>query len=271
MSGKLLKLNRFRYRYSRHGLVIPIDHGLTLGPIAGIESVRSLKAWITHPAICGVVVHKGMAERLAESRMLDGLGVMVHLNGMLSLSADADTKELLTSVERAVALGADGVSFQVNFNGKNDSHNLRLMGKLTDEAAKYSLPVLAMIYDKVPADDKQAIVRLRHLLRAAIEMGCDAVKIAPPETAGKLPEILSGISEDILVYVAGGTMASESQVYDLARETVRAGGTGLCVGRNVFGRKNFAEVLSQLKDILAPRPLQVSELPVPQGVAYGLN
>jgi class I fructose-bisphosphate aldolase/fructose-bisphosphate aldolase/2-amino-3,7-dideoxy-D-threo-hept-6-ulosonate synthase len=270
MSGKKLRLNRFRYRGSPNGLIVPLDHGLTVGPLPGIGNVREMRGWITDPHICGVIVHKGMAERLTEAGLLDGKGVMVHLNGMSTLGAAPDTKVELTGVEAALRLGADGVSFQVNFDGTNDAANLATMGRLADEAARFGLPVLAMIYDKVKADETTSVQRLRHHMRAAIELGCDAIKIAPPAAPRLLPLLLAGLAEDIPVFLAGGVLADDDSLFDLARLTVRSGGAGLCVGRNVFQRPDAPAVLAELAGILRPRAVPVTEA-FPAGMGYAAH
>lgn len=86
-SGKNLRWRRFLAPGASHSLLVPIDHGLTLGPLEGIESIAAMSRWIGHPAISGVIVHKGIAQRLGERGVLTGGGVMVHLNGMSALSA----------------------------------------------------------------------------------------------------------------------------------------------------------------------------------------
>ncbi len=271
MLGKNRRFSRFLYPSSTRGLLVPIDHGLTVGPLPGIESVRAIQRWVDHPAICGVIAHKGIAERLLEGNTLHRKGLLLHLNGMSALSATADTKERLTTMETALRLGADGVSFQVNFDGKNDAQNIRLMGEMVDDASRFALPVLAMVYDKVPAEEKTSVHRLRHFLRIAIEMGCDAVKIAPPKKTDLLGEILANLSEDIRVFLAGGTLTEEEALADLTRAAIQSGASGLCVGRNVFQREDVAEILENLRRILAPHPLQISELPFAAGSAYGTH
>ena len=271
MTGKKLRLKRFNYPHSTHGLIVPLDHGLTLGPISGIESVRQIAEWIQHPAICGVIVHKGLAERLIEANLLDSVGLMIHLNGMSSISTAPDQKERLTTLENAIRLGADAVSLQVNFDGSNDAENLRLMGKVVDEAAKFSLPVLAMMYDKVVLDEEQAIPRLRHLMRIAIELGCDMIKIAPPVLPAQLPSLLNDISSDIPIFLAGGALREVESLYAFLRSGLRAGARGLCVGRNIFQRQDYSEVLSHLQELLGSNARKVFDLPLEGGLVYGTH
>ena len=73
MGGKNIRKKRFFYRGHSTGLLLPLDHGLTLGPIEGMRSVTQLSRCLSHPAICSVIAHKGILERLSEASLLDGV------------------------------------------------------------------------------------------------------------------------------------------------------------------------------------------------------
>lgn len=254
--GKSLRFSRFLERRSGRGILVPIDHGLTVGPLPGLERPEEIATWIGHPAITGVIAHKGLVERLAGRGLLRGVGVMVHLNGMTCLAPRPDQKERLTSMEAAVRLGADAVSLQLNFDGTNDAPNLVQLGAVVDEAASFGLPVLTMLYDKLSLDGTEARVRrLRHLARACVELGTDALKLAAPGTASELPEILRGLTPHTAVFFAGGAVRAEAEMVSLAAKIVAAGATGLCVGRNVFQRDNACSALDRLGEVIfrAPR------------------
>jgi class I fructose-bisphosphate aldolase len=248
--AKKLRWSRFLHAGSNRGVIVPIDHGLTMGPIPGLTSMRQIEQWLPHAGITGVIAHKGMVERLGNRGLLQRVGVMVHLNGMTSLAAAPapDRKELLTSVEMAMRLGADAVSLQINFDGSNDAHNWRMLGAIVDEAQGCGMPVLTMLYDKVTnLQDSHRIARLRHLMRAAVELGTDALKLAAPARLEELPLILDGFHDHTAIFFAGGSMMSEEELMSLARDTAMYGASGLCVGRNVFQRENSAEILTRLQ------------------------
>lgn len=250
--GRTLRWSRFVDPTSRRSLIVPIDHGLTIGPVPGLKNVREVAQWIGHPAINGVIAHKGMVARLAQAGLLKGLGVMIHLNGSTSIGETPDTKYLLTAVERAVRLGADGVSLQVNFRPDNHAHNLQLIGRVVDEADRYGLPLLAMIYPSGPAASSPAeAIRLhRHYLRVGFELGVDAIKTAPPANLEDVPELLDGIGEDVAVLFSGGSLASDDNLLHLAKTVANSTAAGLCVGRNVFQRPDPAEILAQVRQLL---------------------
>lgn len=251
--AKKIRWSRFLDRLSGRGLLVPIDHGLTMGPLEGLDSLDQMARWMTHPAITGIVAHKGMVERLACHGLLHGKGLMVHLNGMMSIAPRPDQKERLTSVEAAARLGADAVSLQLNFDGANDAHNLTQLGSAVDEAQRHGLPVLTMLYDKAPCADRTArLQRSRHLMRACVELGTDALKLAVPAVLSDLPALLAGVKEHTAVFIAGGAMASDEEILGLAREAVASGATGLCAGRNVFQREAAGDLLGHLASVVFP-------------------
>jgi fructose-bisphosphate aldolase, class I len=247
-SGKTLRWSRFFARESGRALIVPIDHGLTLGPISGLSGVREIAGWIRDPAIDGVVAHKGMIGHLAGAGLLSGRGVMLHLNGMTSIGEQPDTKHRVTSVETAVRLGADAVSVQVNFAPHNHAHNLALLGQVVDEADAYALPVMAMVYPATPAEGDAATMRLhRHFLRIAYELGVDAIKTAAPVNFEDVHELLDGIGEHLPVLFSGGSLQSDEHLIGLAKTVAGSSAKGLCAGRNVFQHRDPGALLTQVR------------------------
>src|SRR4051812_48782836 len=104
---KKIRLSRIFRSFEERSIIIPIDHGLTLGPIPGIESSRRIGRFITHPRVDALIAHKGMLARLAERNLTAGKGLILHINGMSALAENPDDKEPLTGVEAALRLGAD--------------------------------------------------------------------------------------------------------------------------------------------------------------------
>jgi class I fructose-bisphosphate aldolase len=249
--AKKIRWSRFLHQSSGRGLIVPIDHGLTVGPIAGLDSLRRIESWIQHPGITGVIAHKGMVERLGGRGLLQGKGIMIHLNGMTSFAAMPNSKEMLTTVERAVRLGADAISLQINFDATNDAHNLRLLGTVVDEADRFGLPVLTMLYDKVvDIEVQQSLGRLRHLMRACIELGTDVLKIPAPKDVSLIPALLEGVQEHTAVFFAGGAMCKDDELLELVRSIPLYGASGLCIGRNVFQRESATAMLTRIQEIL---------------------
>ncbi len=250
--GRKIRERRILFPNSKRGLIVPVDHGLTLGPIAGMDNTADLKPWIASPHISAVLAHKGLIERLAMRGMLDArTGVIVHLNGMPSLAPDVDTKVMVSNVDAAIQLGADAVSVQLNFTAENFHHNIAMLGTVTDAAHAAGLPVLTMLYDKVKAPrNHERAARLHHLVRIVAELGSDAVKLAFPDSISEITDIVKRHGEDIRIFIAGGEMVADELLLATARAATSNGASGLCVGRNVFQHADPATLLRRLAECI---------------------
>ncbi|MDC0713629.1 aldolase [Stigmatella sp. ncwal1] len=248
-AAKKIRLGKILGAKSQRAVIVPIDHGLTMGPLEGIESTGRIARWIHHPGVDAVIAHKGILSRLAAHGALDRKGVILHLNGMSNLSDSVDDKEWLTSIETALLLGADAVSLQVNFNGRNDRANWKMVGQAVDGAARYGLPVLTMLYDKV-GEEPQRVRRLKQLMRTAVELGTDALKIGMGERPELLREALEDVQSDVLVFVAGGELTGDEPLLEHVSHALRAGAKGVCIGRNIFVKKNLEQFLERLSGLV---------------------
>ncbi len=249
------RLNRFFNRQTGLGILLPMDHGLTCGPLNGIERISRMASLLRHPEISGVIAHKGVVAKLDDMQALDRMPLVLHLNGMSNLSDAANTKELVTRMETASFYGVDAVSIQINFDGANDSHNLKMLGQVKDEALLLNLPVLTMLYDKVVCQTEAAqTLRLRQLLRTCIELGSDMIKIGLPESNEGIQDLLVDLCEDARILVAGGSFVSEDALVARLEIAADAGARGFCIGRNIFERKNPGTFLKRLAEIGSRKP-----------------
>jgi len=253
--GKSLRLKRLFYSGSNVGLIVPIDHGLTTGPIAGLRTLSEITGWIGCDAISAIILHKGILERLVTAGYPSATtGVILHLNGMPLLGEESDTKQLVTTVETAIRMGADAVSLQVSFTEDNYHHNMELLGTVTDAASSAGLPVLTMLYDKAPhSSDTEAVDRLHKLIRVVTEVGADLVKISFPKKESALREIVAAHGSSIRILVAGGEQTTDDDFCSFTESVMRSGAQGLCAGRNVFQSKSPARLLRRLETICKAR------------------
>jgi len=249
VGAKRNRWSRVVHHQTGQGLIIPVDHGLTSGPISGMESSDSLVRCLSHPAVSAVVAHKGMLERLAMSGCLLGKGMILQMNGMMSLATQPNRKELLATVDTALRLGADALSVDLVFDSVNDAHNLALLGSVVDQAAPYGLPVLVMakyFHAGGNTSSEVTIGGMRRVIRAAWELGADAVKIPRPDAIADIPVLLKGLSSDIDVFFAGGARSTDEETLELLSAGLAAGAKGLCVGRNVFQNPHPEHLLGAL-------------------------
>ena len=87
-------------------LCIPMDHGISNGPIEGLEDPAKTIYKCEGHGLTSVIINKGIIRSLPKPTKI---GILVHFSSSTALSLSPNRKMLTGTVKEAVALGADGV------------------------------------------------------------------------------------------------------------------------------------------------------------------
>jgi len=211
-------------------LIVPMDHGITLGPVKGLVDLESTVDAITRGGADAVLTQKGVAPRVHENK--NRKGFIVHLNGSTAIGPDEEDKRTTGSVEEALRAGADAVSFHINVGSDHEPDQLTQLGDLTERAHQLGVPVLAMSYARGPDIDEHDAESLAHAVRIAEELGADVVKTAysgRPDTFERVCE-----ATRLPVVIAGGSRGTDRETAEMVRGAMDAGAAGVSMGRSIF-------------------------------------
>ena len=235
--GKAIRLERIFNRNTKRTIIVPMDHGTTVGPIAGIVDMREAVGAIVEGGANAVLMHKGLVRCGHRSPGKD-IGLIVHLSASTTLSPFPNAKTLVGTVEDAVRLGADAVSVHVNLGDESEAKMLTDFGQVTSTAQSWGIPVLAMVYargPKVRSEFDPEIVA--HCARVGVELGADVVKVPYTGDVDTFGHVVDSCC--VPVVIAGGPKLDSTRAFlQMVHDSISAGGSGLSVGRNVFQHKN---------------------------------
>lgn len=233
MSGKALRLRRLQVPSDGRMVILPLDHGVSCGPIPGLERMeRAIQAGSDGGADA-LVLHKGMLPFL--SRLTGRLpGILMHLSASTQLGTAFHYKVTTGTVEEAIRRGADGVSVHLNLGDEHEPDMLRDLGTVADGCARWQMPLLVMAYVRgthIPSPPPDSAIA--HAARIAAELGADMIKIPAPADDAVLAEIAAGLP--VPVVVAGGSKIADTRIFLKRIEMILTTGVrGVAVGRNVF-------------------------------------
>lgn len=221
-------------RIMRRGrmLCIPMDHGISNGPIEGLEDPTSVIYRCQNRGITSVIVNKGVIKALPEP--VPRIGVLVHFSSSTSLSTSPNRKMLTGTVKEAVALGADGVSLHINVGGKEEPEMLEQLGMTAAACHRWSMPLLAMMYPRGEnISDPHDPEVVAHAARIGAECGADIVKTVYTGDAVSFAKIVK--STPVPIVIAGGPKAeTDMDLLQMTEDAMRAGAAGVTYGRNIF-------------------------------------
>ena len=217
----------------RH-LIVPMDHGITLGAVKGLKDIESTIDAVTRGGADAILTQKGIAPRVHETK--NGAGYIVHLNGSTAIGPDENDKRLTGTVEDAIRAGADAVSFHINVGSEHEPEQITQLGELTSSAAEYGMPVLAMTYARghdVREDDPAAFSEdLGHAVRLGEELGADVIKTAYSGDPATFEHVVE--STRLPVVIAGGSRGTDEETLAMVRGAMDAGAAGVSMGRSIF-------------------------------------
>ena len=233
MLGKQIRMERIIDRNTKKTVIVPMDHGVSSGPIYGISDMKDAIDRVVRGGANAIVEHKGMVGA-GHRRSGKDVGLIIHLSASTSLSPYPNTKTLVCSVEEALCLGADAVSVHVNIGDDMERQMLNDFGMVSRRAQEWGMPLLAMIYprgEKIANEYDPDV--LKHAARLGSELGADIVKISYSGSVQSFQEVVACCH--VPVVIAGGEkMESDKQIFEMIRGAMDAGGAGVSIGRNVF-------------------------------------
>ncbi len=245
MSGKDIRLERIINRDTGKSVIIPMDHGVSVGPILGITNMKEAMSQVAEGGASAVVVHKGVVGR-GHRKSGPDMGLIVHLSASTSLSPEPNAKTLVCTVEEAINLGADGVSVHVNIGTKHEKDMVTDMANVARKAAEWGIPFLAMIYPRGEnIKDEYDVDAVKHAARLGAELGADVVKVSYTGSPDSFRKVVEGCH--IPVIIAGGPkMESDREILEMVKGAMEAGASGTSIGRNVFQHKNPTKIVRAL-------------------------
>lgn len=252
MTGKQIRMERIFNRNTKKTVIVPMDHGVTVGPIEGLIDMKKTVNAIASGGANAIVVHKGIVRAGHRGGGKD-VGLIIHLSGSTTLSPYPNAKTMICSVEEAIKIGADAVSIQVNVGNGNDSEMLRDLGQTARIASEWGIPLLAMMYprgEKIKNEYDPEIIR--HVARLGAELGADIVKCSYTGDPESFRRVVDGCP--VPVVIAGGPkMSSDRDLLTMVRDAIDAGASGLSIGRNIFQHKNPQHMTATLSRMVHRR------------------
>ncbi len=247
--GKQIRMERILNRNTGRAVIVPMDHGISVGPIDGVKDMKHAVEAVSRGGANAIVEHKGLVGEGHRKQGSD-IGLIIHLSASTSLSPYPNAKTLVCSVEEAIKLGADAISIHINLGDRDEKEMLNDFGRVSYEARTWGMPLLAMIYPRgEKITDEYDLNVIKHAARVGDEMGADIVKVSYTGSRETFHEVVSGCS--IPVVIAGGEkMNSDKEILEMVKGATDAGGAGVSIGRNVFQHKDPTKMVQAISSIV---------------------
>lgn len=226
---------------------IPMDHGITNGPIAGLEDIHGVIYDYQDAGLTCVLINKGIIKSMPKPPRI---GLIAHLSASTVLGPSPNRKMLIGSVEEAIRLGADAVSIHINIGSKEEPEMLQKLGIISDQCDEWSVPLVAMMYprgESIKDPHEPGIVA--HAARIGAEGGADIIKTVYTGDIDSFKHVVKCCPVPIVI-AGGPKITNDSDIMQLCYDAMKAGAKGITFGRNIFQHKDPFMIVKLLSEII---------------------
>lgn len=236
--GKDRRIRRIFYN-NMQTLIVPLDHGITMGPIKGLNNIKNTVKDILENGADGIIIHKGLVKSVIGEIPPDKV-LGIHLNAGTNLQRNSSKKGQICSIEDAIYWGADFVSYHLNIGTEMENVYFQEVEKIQRKCNKYGIPLMGMVY----TENKSSVDNFYHSIRIAEELGFDMVKIWCPDDLKIIEHAVE--QSNIPIFIAGGNEIEEQVFVEKAKKILEKNVAGLACGRNIFGARNRDKVIQNI-------------------------
>jgi len=247
--GKSVRMERIIDRGTGRAVIVPMDHGMSMGPVPGLVDLRATIEMVSQGGATSIVLQKGAVPYSHRSYGRD-IGLILHLSASTNLGAWANHKVVVATVEEAIKIGADAVSVHVNLGNEDEPEMLRDIGSVSKTCSEWGMPLLVMIYPRgKDIKDGYDVDLLKQCARVATELGADIVKTNYTGDIDSFREVTRGALAPVVI-AGGPKMDSDERLLQMVKDSIEAGGKGVSIGRNVFQHRNVVGITRAISSVV---------------------
>ena len=230
-------------------VILPIDHGVAI-PVPGLENPFELIEKV-NPFVDGYVMNLGLALRTADLVQGKGVCLRTDVYNTRSLGAGAGSIPVY-GIDTAEMVGAHAVMNMLFPFSENELAITQACADIVQTSLDVDIPV---ILETLPyglgQKDLYTVDNVRFAVRLAAELGADVVKTTYP-TNGTVDDFRSIVAESYVpvIVLGGSAMGDDAGLFKMVEDAIRAGASGIAIGRNVWQHPHPAAVARSLHAIV---------------------
>jgi len=238
--------------HNEKSLFLAYDQGLEHGPtdfnLNNVNPDYVLKI-AENGKYNAVILHHGIAEKYYVKHNA-AVPIIVKLNGKTNLFRGDPVSSQVCSIGRAVKLGAEAVGYTIYPGSEFEYKMFKDFSKLVETAHSYGIPIIAWVYPRGKfIQDELSTETIAYAARIGLELGSDFVKINYNNDFEGFKWAVKAAGKT-KVLVVGGKKLSDQELLQRTYEVMKAGASGLAVGRNVWQHEKPLEITKALKKII---------------------
>jgi DhnA family fructose-bisphosphate aldolase class Ia len=226
-------------------VILPIDHGVAI-PVPGLENPFGLIEKV-NPYVDCYVMNLGLALRSVDLTKGKGICLRTDVYNTRTTGAGAGSIPVY-GVDTAELIGAHAVMNMLFPFSENEENITQSCTDLIQQSLDSDVPV---IVETLPyglgQTAKYTVENVKFAVRLASELGADVVKTCYPPGAS-VEEFKSIVQQSYVpvVVLGGAAMGDDADLFKMVENAMKAGASGIAIGRNVWQHPNPVAVARSL-------------------------
>jgi fructose-bisphosphate aldolase/2-amino-3,7-dideoxy-D-threo-hept-6-ulosonate synthase len=247
--GKQIRIERIKERKSGNSFIVPLDHGISVGPIKGLADFAETVNKVAEGGANAVLMQKGMVPYGHRGYGRD-VGLIIHMSASTSLNPDPNDKVQVCTVEEAMKVGADAVSVHINVGSDTESDQIEILSSVAERCQFWGMPLIAMMYPRGSAiKDPHNKEVVAHAARVGAELGADVIKTNYTGDIDTFKEVVKGCPVPIII-AGGPKVNSDEDLLVMIEGAIEAGGKGAAIGRNIFQHESPTKITRAISKVV---------------------
>lgn len=247
------RMNKIIDPVTNKSLLLAFDHAVEHGPDkypnVNLNPIRIAKIAIDGGAN-GIIAHAGTA-CVIKDYLPKNFALIIKLTARTSLVSDKiQVQEVVTSVDEAYNIGADGVAYTIYLGSDMEYEMLKNLAAIKKRCIELDLPLTGFMYPRSPKyKNKYEPKALEYAARVGAELGFDIVKTYYTGKAETFRNVVRNCFVPLLVAGGPETKTKEEFLKNI-EDALNAGARGFALGRNIWMREEGTELLKEVKKML---------------------
>ena len=260
VNAKELRVRRLFNEKDGNTVIIPVDHGFYMGAIKGLEDPVSVVAKLIQIRVDATLMSFGLGKvtaNLFASR--NSIGKILTADYVLMSKVPGVVEgifgnSIYSTVEQAVKWQFDAVKVLLAWGTSSDIQleAIKYIGELARQCDKVDMPLMiepVLFGEFIPQDKKKDPKVIKDACRIALELGADIIKAPYTGDKESFAEIVENSYVPVII-LGGPRMKSVKDILQTAKDSVMAGGKGICFGRNVWQHPAMGDMVHALQDVV---------------------
>ena len=242
--GKEIRIRKLMNEKTGKVLIVALDHSPLMGPVVG--KPREIVNEIIEGGCDALLIHEGFAKDTYDI-FPKHVNFILKLTTATKYSADNTHRVLVSSVRKAVYLGAIGVAINVFVGSEYELEMLELMGRISDQCEEYGMPLLPIMY--TTGTERFGVEKVKVAATIGAELGGDIIKTHYTGDKNSFESVINSCTVPIIM--SGGPKTDTTEEFlKMVKGAIDAGAKGVAIGRNIWQRKDPCNMVRAIRAII---------------------